>query len=141
MTIVAGPEVSGTVTIQLNDVPWQQALEVILQTYGYAYERRGNIIVVATVENIKKRREDAMILAEQVPLETATFSLNFGKASEVIESVSKMRSDRGHIDFDERTNTEKSIKFRALIEGHYKIEMSELNSLAKKIALQSEYAI
>jgi len=104
VNIVAGPEVSGTVTIQLNDVPWQQALEVILQTYGYAYERKGNIIVVATVENIKKRREDAMLLAEQVPLETATFALNFGIASEVIESISKMRSDRGHIDFDDRTN-------------------------------------
>jgi len=104
VNIVAGPEVSGTVTIQLNDVPWQQALEVILSTYGYAYERKGNIIIVATVESLKKRREDAVLLAEQVPLETATFTLNFGKASEIIESIAKMRSDRGHIDFDERTN-------------------------------------
>ncbi|MCA9398754.1 MAG: type IV pilus secretin PilQ [Candidatus Omnitrophica bacterium] len=105
MNIVASPEVQGVVTIQLNSVPWKQALDVILQTYGYAYEKKGNIIVVTTVENLKKRREDAMLLAEQEPLETRTFVLNFGKASEVIASVEKMRSDRGSINFDERTNT------------------------------------
>src|SRR5947207_518707 len=38
MNIVAGPEVTGTVSIQLNDVPWQKALEVVLSTYGYSYE-------------------------------------------------------------------------------------------------------
>ena len=46
VNIVAGPEVTGVVTIKLDDVPWQQALDVILETYGYAYEQRGNIIVV-----------------------------------------------------------------------------------------------
>ena len=105
MNIVAGPEVTGIITIQLRDVPWQQALEVILQTYGYAYERKGNIIVVTTVDNLKKRREDALLLTEQESLETETFTLKFGKASEVIASVEKMKSDRGTVDFDERTNT------------------------------------
>ena len=46
VNIVAGPEVTGVVTIQLSDVPWKQALEVILQSYGYAYEQKGNIISV-----------------------------------------------------------------------------------------------
>jgi len=76
-----------------------------LQTYGYAYEQRGNIIIVTTVENLKKRREDAMVLAEQESLETRTYTLNFGKASEIIASLEKMKSERGSIDFDERTNT------------------------------------
>lgn len=105
VNIVAGPEVTGTVSIQLNNVPWKQALDVILQTYGYAYEQRGNIIIVTTVENLKKRREDAAVLAEQEALETRTFTLNFGKASEIIASLEKMKSERGSIDFDERTNT------------------------------------
>ncbi|MDO8581116.1 MAG: secretin N-terminal domain-containing protein, partial [Candidatus Omnitrophota bacterium] len=104
VNIVAGPEVTGLVTIQLTDVPWQQALEVILQTYGYAYEKKGNIIIVTTVELLKKRREDAMLLMEQEPLETKIFTLNFGRASNVIDSVGKMKSDRGSINFDERTN-------------------------------------
>lgn len=105
VNIVVGPEVTGLVTIQLNDVPWQQALEVILQTYGYAYERKGNIIMVTTVENLRQQRENAMVLAEQEPLMTKTFTLNFAKASSIIASVEKMRSERGSADFDDRTNT------------------------------------
>ncbi|MCA9401758.1 MAG: secretin and TonB N-terminal domain-containing protein, partial [Candidatus Omnitrophica bacterium] len=104
INIVASPEVTGLVTIQLNEVPWRQALDVILQTYGYAYEQKGNIILVTTVENLKQRREDAMLLAEQEPLITETFTLNFAKASDVIASVEKMKSDRGSINYDERTN-------------------------------------
>ncbi len=105
INIVGGPEVAGMVTIQLNNVPWQQALDVILQTYGYAYERKGNIILVTTVDKLKKRREDAMLLSEQEPLMTKTFTLNFAKASGVINSIVKMKSPRGSVDFDERTNT------------------------------------
>jgi len=59
MNIVAGPDVTGTVTIQLNEVPWQKALEVVLSTYGYGFEKKGNIITVSTIANLKKRREDA----------------------------------------------------------------------------------
>ncbi|MBN1869963.1 MAG: type IV pilus secretin PilQ [Candidatus Omnitrophica bacterium] len=105
VNIVAGPEVTGVVTIKLDDVPWQQALDVILETYGYAYEKKGNIISVTTIANLKQRRENAALLAEQEALETKIFTLNFGKASEIIESISKMKSERGSINFDERTNT------------------------------------
>ncbi|MBP9854559.1 MAG: type IV pilus secretin PilQ [Candidatus Omnitrophica bacterium] len=105
VNIVASPEVQGVVTIQLNDVPWKQALDVIVQTYGFAYEQKGNIVVVTTVANMKQRREDQMLLSEQTPLDTKTHIINFGKASEIIESVEKMKSERGSINFDERTNT------------------------------------
>ena len=50
INIVAGPEVKGTVTIRLENVPWEKALEVVLRTYGYVYERDGNIIRVTTRE-------------------------------------------------------------------------------------------
>jgi len=105
VNIVTGPEVTGLVTIQLREVPWEQALTVILETYGYGYDRRGNIITVTTIENLKKRREDAALLAEQKPLIIKTFPINYGKASEIISSIEKMKSDRGSINFDERTNT------------------------------------
>lgn len=105
VNIVAGPEVTGLVTIQLKDVPWQRALDVVLSTYGYAYERKGDIISVTTIENLKKRREDALVLAEQESLVTETFTLNFGKASEIIGSIEKMKTPRGSINFDQRTNT------------------------------------
>lgn len=105
MNIVAGPDVTGLVSIQLRDVPWQKALEVVLSTYGYGYERKGNILTVTTIENLKKRREDAQILAEQEPLVTKTFILNYAKAGDVIVSIQKMKTERGSVDFDARTNT------------------------------------
>ena len=48
VNIVAGPEVEGTITIRLENVPWEKALQVVLRTYGYDYERDGNIIRVTT---------------------------------------------------------------------------------------------
>ena len=86
-------------------MPWRQALEVILETYGYAYEKKGSIISVTTIEILKQRRENAAILAEQEKLETKIFVLNFAKASEVIESIGSVKSERGSINFDERTNS------------------------------------
>lgn len=105
VNIVAGPEVTGLVSIQLTDVPWEKALSVILETYGYGYDRKDNIILVTTIENLKKRREDAKILADQEPLVTQTFILNYAKAAKVISSIEKMKTSRGTIDFDDRTNT------------------------------------
>lgn len=105
VNIVVGPEVAGVVTIQLDNVPWQRALDVILSTYGYGYDQDGNIITVTTIENLKKRREDAQLLSEQEPLITETFVLNYAKASTVIGSIEKMKTSRGTINYDERTNT------------------------------------
>ena len=105
VNIVASPDVTGQVSIQLTEVPWQQALEVILETYGYAYEQRKNIIVVTTVEDMRIRRENAQMLSEQEPLVTEIFTLNFAIASDVVLSLGKMVSERGQVDFDRRTNT------------------------------------
>lgn len=105
VNIVTGPEVTGLVTIKLKDVPWRRALEVILETYGYGYEMKENIITVTTIEGLKKRREDATLLAEQEPLVTKTFILNYAKAADVIGSLDKMKTKRGTINFDERTNS------------------------------------
>lgn len=105
VNIVASPQVTGVITIQLSNVPWQEALDVILETYGFASDRRGSIIVVTTIEDLKKRREDAVILSEQEPVVTETYVLNFAKAQNIVPSLDRMKSDRGSVDFDERTNT------------------------------------
>ncbi|MEW5895484.1 MAG: type IV pilus secretin PilQ [Candidatus Omnitrophota bacterium] len=105
VNIVAGPEVTGLVTIQLENVSWQRALDVVLQTYGYAYDHQDNIITVTTIENLKKRREDVMLLSEQEPLVTKAFVLNYAKAVDIINAVEKMKTERGAINYDERTNS------------------------------------
>jgi type IV pilus assembly protein PilQ len=104
INMIAGPEVVGLVNIQLKDVPWQRALEVILSTYGYAYEQKGSIIMVTTVENLKKRREDVKLLTDQEPLSTETFVLNFSKAADVMKSLEKMKTPKGNINANERAN-------------------------------------
>ncbi|MBF0619909.1 MAG: type IV pilus secretin PilQ [Candidatus Omnitrophica bacterium] len=104
VNIIAGPEVVGLVNIQLKDVPWQKALDVILSTYGYNYEQKGTILMVTTTDNLKKRREDAKVLSDQEPVSTKTFILNFSKAEDVVKTLDKMKTGRGSINFDQRTN-------------------------------------
>ncbi len=105
VNIVAGPEVKGTVTVRLENVPWQQALEVVLRTYGYVYERRDNIIRVTTPEKMS-----------QEELVTETFILEYiqltRKATEgtsvqaqqtssavtdLIDIITTMLSERGKV--------------------------------------------
>ena len=93
MNIVAGKDVTGLVTIRLTDVPWQKALDVILRTYGYTYEKEGNIIRVTTAANMQNEE-----------LVTEVFPLNYAKAITVPESIKEMLSERGKVKFDERTN-------------------------------------
>ena len=93
INIVAGKDVTGPITIRLTDVAWEKALDVILRTYGYTYEREGNIIRVTTTENL-----------ENEELVTELFSLNYADARIVPDAIEEMLSNRGKIKFDERTN-------------------------------------
>jgi len=92
--IVASPDVEGLVTIKLTNVPWEQALDIILRTYGFTYERKANVVRVLTLEAV-----------EQEALATEVFPLSYAKAKEVEGIVKDMLSDRGKVKFDERTNT------------------------------------
>ena len=92
--IVAGTDVEGLVTIKLTNVPWEQALDIILRTYGFTYERKGKIVRVMTVDAL-----------ESEALSTEVFPLDYAKAKEVPDVVKEMLSERGKVKFDERTNT------------------------------------
>lgn len=94
VNIVAGPEVQGTVTIRLENVPWEKALETVLRTYDYVYERDGNIIRVTTREKMA-----------QEPVVTQTYILNYTRAAEVQESVTDMLTERGRIRVADRINS------------------------------------
>lgn len=93
VNIVAGKEVTGVVSVRLQDVDWEQALDIILKTYGFIYERDGNVIRVTTLENLGKEN-----------LQTEVFTLNYGKAKQVTDSISEMLTERGKLKYDERTN-------------------------------------
>ena len=105
VNIVLSPEVTGLITIQLINVPWERALDVILKLHGYGYEKTGNVITVNTLDKIREQRTIQKELAEQEPLTTEVYTLNFAKAEEVVDAVKDMLTVRGNINFDERTNT------------------------------------
>ena len=92
--IVAGPDVEGLVTIKLTDVPWEQALDLVLRTYGFTYERKDKVIRVMSLQAV-----------EQEALATEVVSLNYAKAKDVGDVLKEMLSDRGKVKYDDRTNT------------------------------------
>jgi len=90
LNIVTTPDVTATVTIKLVEVPWEVALDVILKTYGYGYQRQGNVILVTKLENISK------IQAEE-PLQTDIFYLKFLDAQDAQKILVPLLSNRGKI--------------------------------------------
>lgn len=103
VNIVAGPEVKGTVTVRLENVPWQQALEVVLRTYGYVYERRDNIIRVTTPEKMSQEE----LITETFILEYIQLSKKAAEGpaapaqtsvvSDLVDIVTTMLSERGKV--------------------------------------------
>ncbi len=91
--IVPAPDVKGPVDLKLTNKPWNVALDIIVRNYGFAYEREGDIIRVVTIDKLK-----------QEELVTQTFTLNYGKAKQIVESLKDVVSDRGKLMYDERTN-------------------------------------
>ena len=109
VNIVTSDDVSGTVTIRMRNVPWDQALEVILQAKGLGMVRRGNLIRVAPLETLEKERELAIERRKQLetlePLETRLVPVSYATAGELEPRVEELLSERGSVSVDERTNT------------------------------------
>ena len=108
LNIVAGDDVTGTVTVRLEDVPWDQALAAILQAKGLGAQRFGNIVRVAPLETIKAEQQAALdaqrAREELTPLKLLVVPLNYSKAGEVADELSKLVSPRGSVQVDARSN-------------------------------------
>ncbi len=109
LNIIAGDEVAGNVTIRLVDVPWDQALDVILLTKGLGFVRVGNVLRIAPGDTLKS--EDEARLQERrakEKLEDLVVKLqpvNYANVKEVQKLVKRLLTPRGTVDVDERTNT------------------------------------
>lgn len=109
LNIIAGDEVSGNVTIRLVDVPWDQALDVILLTKGLGFVRVGNVLRIAPGETLKGE-EEARLQERRAKekLEDLLVKLqpvNYANVKEVSKLVKRLLTPRGSVDTDERTNT------------------------------------
>ncbi len=108
MNIVTADDVSGSITIKMKNVPWDQALDVVLQAKGLGMVRSGNLIRVAKAEALEKEREMAIAKKKQelelAPIETRLIPVSYATAAELAAKAEELKSPRGKITIDERTN-------------------------------------
>jgi len=108
LNVVLDPNVHGTLTVVLDDVPWDQALDIVLKNNDLARELEGNVLRIATVETLKHEADArrAQIESEALAVEktSVTRFLSYAKAKDVIVTVKKFLSQRGDVVADDRTN-------------------------------------
>ncbi|MGH8523349.1 MAG: type IV pilus secretin PilQ, partial [Gammaproteobacteria bacterium] len=111
--LVASDTVTGNVTLRLKNVPWDQALEIILKSKGLGKRESGNVIMVAPQEEIAQREklelETQKQIAELAPLKTEFVEINYAKAGDLATLLkaeeNKLLTERGNVSVDQRTNT------------------------------------
>ena len=112
INMVTSDTVSGNLTLRLKNVPWDQALDIVLKTKGLAKRESGNVMLIAPTEEIAAREklelEASKQIVELAPLINETIQVNYAKASDLanlIKSKEKsFMSARGSINIDQRTN-------------------------------------
>lgn len=108
LNIAVDPQVSGTVTVDFVDVPWDQALDLILRQNGLTFILDGNVMRVGTIDRLAQETQASRRLAEEerlsVPTTTLSFQLSYAKATEVAGLLKDIASPRARIIVDPRTN-------------------------------------
>ncbi|WP_175497288.1 type IV pilus secretin PilQ [Marinobacter pelagius] len=112
LNLVASDTVSGSITLRLQNVPWDQALDLILKTKGLDKRQIGNVLLVAPADEIAAREklelETTKQIAELAPVRLDIIQVNYAKAADVVELIKadeELISDRGFVSSDVRTNT------------------------------------
>lgn len=113
LNIVVSDAVSGSLTLRLHNVPWDQALDIILKTKGLDMRQSGNVVLVAPSAEIAARERQEMEARKQVeelaPLRSEFVQINYAKAADIAALLkakeNTLLSPRGNVTVDERTNT------------------------------------
>jgi type IV pilus assembly protein PilQ len=109
LNVVVDPNVKGTLTIVLDDVPWDQALDIVLKNNALDKQLDGNVLRVATKQTLKKEAEEnrdlAKAQAEAADVVTTTRVLSYAKATDMVLTLKKFLSSRGDVLADARSNT------------------------------------
>jgi len=130
LNLVASDTVGGNVTLRLKNVPWDQALDLILKTKGLAMRQMGNVVLVAPAAEIAAREKQELEAEAQLrdlePLQSEIIQVNYAKASNMAALLkaqeNTMLTERGSVSVDDRTNTlllmetvPKIVEIRALV--------------------------
>lgn len=112
--MVISDTVQGNVTLRLQNVPWDQALDIVMRTKGLDMRQEGNVILVAPAPEIAAREKELLAARKEIlelsPLRTEYLQVNYARASELAALIksgagSSLLSERGSVAIDERTNT------------------------------------
>ena len=109
LNLVASDTVTGKITLRLQNVPWDQALDLILKTKGLAKRTMGNVMLVAPADEIARREKEELDASQRsealAPLHTEFLQISYAKADELATLLAKVISSRGSVSTDSRTNT------------------------------------
>jgi type IV pilus assembly protein PilQ len=113
LNIITSDTVGGNLTLRLKDVPWDQALDIILQAKGLSKRKNGNVVLIAPTDELaakeKLQLEAAAAVSDLEPVRTESYSLSYAKAEDLkkllTDKDNKVLSKRGNATIDERTNT------------------------------------
>jgi type IV pilus assembly protein PilQ len=112
--IVVSDSVKGSVTLRLQNVPWDQALDIVLQTKGLGKRQEGNVIIVAPADELATREKADLASQQDIqqlePLRSEYLQVNYAKAADIAALLkgnggSSVLSSRGTVSVDDRTNT------------------------------------
>ena len=108
LNVVLDPNVKGTLTIVLDDVPWDQALDIVLKNNDLSRQLEGNVLRIATVETMRKEAEGrrAQVEAEALAVDkvTVTRFLSYAHSKDVVTTIKSFLTQRGDVISDDRTN-------------------------------------
>lgn len=113
LNMVVAPGVEGTISLRLEDVPWRQALDIVLQMGQLGVERDGNVLLVypaSHLEALQQQKEDRLTqLAQREPLQNLSVPLQYADAAEIAAGIraqhGALLTERGSVTVDKRTNT------------------------------------
>jgi type IV pilus assembly protein PilQ len=105
---VLGDDVTGTISIKLVNVPWDQALDIILETKGLDKREDNNIIIIKGKGKFKSQAEEEQelkkALTKSIELKAEMFSINYSDVGSIVTQLNNLKTDRGTIAQDARTN-------------------------------------
>jgi len=134
LNLVTSDSVAGSITLRLQNVPWDQALDIILKAKGLSMRKNDNVIMVAPTEEIAAREklelESQQQIEELAPLRSEYVQINYAKAADIAlllrgEGNQLLTPERGNVTVDERTNT--------LLVRDTQAKLEDIHRLVKKL--------
>ncbi len=148
LNLVVSDSVQGNLTLRLKNVPWDQAMDIILKTKGLDQRRAGNVILIAPTDEIAAREKLELEARKQVEelerLRTEFIRINYAKAADIATLLSqennKILSPRGSVSVDERTNT-LLVKDTNSSLGNVRLLLAELDIPIRQVLIESRIVI